>query len=136
MPPLPDVDVRVTDGALGLVATDADSTTAKVGVATGGTPNTVYAFNDKETLLATLLGGPVVEAAADTLDDSGGTVLVTTTLASIPGTLGPVTHKGTGVPTVTPSGAPKDAYQIIVQIIQLGPLGTSSFKVSLDGGFT
>ena len=131
---LPDVEMRVADGALGLVDNDAQTTTAKLGVATGGTPNTIYAFSDKETLLATLIGGPVVEAAADTLNESGGTVLVGTIGATVPGTLGPVTHKGSGVGILTPSGAPNDAYSVVVTIQQPGMVGSASFKLSLDAG--
>jgi len=134
MPPIPDVDVRVTDGALGFVPTDAQTTTAKIGVATGGVPNTVYAFTEKETLRATLLGGPVVEAAADTLDDSGGTVLIVPVNPSVPGSAGPVSHKGTGLATMSVTGAPKDATQVIVEILQPGVLSKASFRVSIDAG--
>jgi len=81
---IPDVDVRLEDGALGLIDTSSQSTTAKVGVASGGVPGRVYAFNDRETLQATLLGGPVTEAAADTLAEEGGTVLVVPTGSSDP----------------------------------------------------
>ncbi|MGZ6095075.1 MAG: DUF2586 family protein, partial [Polyangiales bacterium] len=135
---IPDVDVQVTDGALGLTDTSAQTTTAKVGVASGGEPGRVYAFNDKETLAATLIGGPVVEATADTLNDAGGTVIVVPVAPPIPGTTGAITRTGslTGptTPPLTVTGVPKDGFDVVVEIIQGGPRGTASFTVSTDGG--
>jgi len=137
---IPDVDVRVTDGALGLIDTSAQTTTAKVGVATAGEPNRVYAFNDKETLAATLVGGPLVEAAADSLNEAGGTVLVVPVTPSIGGTVGPVTRTGSPAgpttPAITVTGVPKDGIEIVIDIVQGGPRGTASFIVAVDGGDT
>ncbi|MBI2392818.1 MAG: hypothetical protein HYV09_24750 [Deltaproteobacteria bacterium] len=140
MPSIPDVDVRVTDGALGLIDTSAQTTTAKVGVATAGEPNRVYAFTEKETLAATLAGGPVVEAAADSLNDAGGTVLVVPVSPSIAGTVGAVTRTGSApsptTPAITAAGTPKDGFDVVVDIVQGGARGVASFRVSIDGGDT
>lgn len=137
---IPDVDVRVTDGALGLVDTSAQTTTAKVGVASAGEPNRVYAFTDKETLAATLIGGPLVEAAADSLNDGGGTVLVVPVSPSILGTVGPVTRTGSPAGPTTPPltvvGVPKDGIEVVIDIVQPGPRGTASFRIAIDGGDT
>jgi hypothetical protein len=137
---IPDVDVNVTDGALGLVDSSAQTTTAKVGVASGGELNRVYAFTDKETLAATLVGGPVVEAAADSLNDAGGTVIVVPVAPSVAGSIGPVTRTGSPAgptkPSVAVTGVPKDGFEIVIIIVQGGPRGTASFKVALDGGDT
>ncbi|MBI2388640.1 MAG: hypothetical protein HYV09_03400 [Deltaproteobacteria bacterium] len=137
---IPDVDVRVTDGALGLIDTSAQTTTAKVGVATAGEPNRVYAFTEKETLQATLVGGPVVEAAADSLNDAGGTVLVVPVAPSIASTIGTVTRTGSTAgpttPALTVSGTPKDGFEVVLDIVQGGPRGTASFRVATDGGDT
>jgi hypothetical protein len=135
---IPDVDVQVTDGALGITDTSSQTTTAKVGVATAGEPNRVYAFNDKETLQATLVGGPLTEAAADSLNDAGGTVLVVPVLPSIDGTIGPITRTGSAAgpttPAISATGKPKDGFEVVIEIVQGGPRGTASFKLSLDGG--
>ncbi len=135
---IPDVDVRLEDGALGLIDTSSSKTTAKVGVASGGVPGRVYAFNDRETLQATLLGGPVTEAAADTLAEDGGTVLVVPTAASVASTIGAVVRTGSAAgpttPTLSVTGPAKDAFEVIVDIVQSGALGMGSFSVSVDGG--
>lgn len=82
--------------------------------------------------------GPGVNAAAHKLAIGGGAVfLVKPTVSSTPGVAGAVTHTGTGVSTDTVSGAPYDAFRVIIQIITgaaTPSAGGATFKYSLDGG--
>lgn len=137
MAAIPDATLSVTDGALGLTE-PTDSVSAVVGTCSAGTANTVYAFTDPLSVSQTLGTGPAVEAAAHKLAVGGGLVyVVPTTVSSTPGVAGSVTHSGTGLSVMTVSGAPYDAYQVIVKIVvgATNPAaGLATFVYTLDGG--
>jgi hypothetical protein len=137
MAAIPDVTISISDGALGLVE-PADASSAIIGSCSGGVANTLYAFTDPATLVSELVSGPAVEAAAHALAVGGGTVFVLKVdNTSTPGVAGSVTHVGTGLSVLTVTGAPYDAYQVRITILQGGTnpaAGTATFKFSLDGG--
>ena len=49
---------------------------------------------------------------------------------------GEVTHSGTGEGTVSVSGTPNNAYDIILKITEDGPLNTAAFCCSVNGGYS
>lgn len=136
---LPEANLTINDGGLGLVPTSDFGVVALIGTCSGGVPNTVYSFSDIGTLRAELGTGPMVEAAAHILSIAGGPVRCVK--ASGPnGTVGAVTHTGVGgsVCSVVYS-LPLDSYQVKVLIVQGGAnpaSGTVTLKWSLDGGRT
>lgn len=138
IPNSPGVSVTVRDGALASTAGLGTDRCAIVGVCTAGTPNTVYEFNDLQTLVSTLgtavSGGPAVEAAALVLAVSGKPVVVVPTTTSTAGTVGTVTVSGTGPSSlVSFTGTPKDAYAIRIKITLAGVRGTARFRIAFDG---
>jgi hypothetical protein len=137
MAAIPDASVTIRDGALGVV-TPSDATSAALGTCSSGTINTLYAFTDPTDVSATLGSGPLVEYACHVLSIGGGVVYcIRVDNTSTPGTNGSVTHVGTGLSVLTPSGAPSDAYQVRVTIITGGTnpaSGLVTFKYSVDGG--
>lgn len=136
---LPDVSVTVQDGALGIVSASTSNIAVKVGVCSIGTVGQLYSFTDKKTLVATLGTGPLVEAAALSLDTAGGPVYCVPVTASVAGTLGAVTHVGTGSSVVTLSGTTLDEYSLVLTMIAGGAnpaANAASFQYSLDGGNT
>lgn len=138
IPNLPGVSVTVRDGALASTAGLGTDRCAVVGVCTAGTANTVYEFNDLQTLVSTLgtsvSGGPAVEAAALILAVSGKPVVVVPTTNSTAGTVGSVTVTGTGPSSlVSFTGTPLDAYHIRIKITLAGVRGTARFRIAFDG---
>jgi Protein of unknown function (DUF2586) len=133
--PIPSVSVAVQDGALGLLPADAGNSMISLGVCSGGTNDTVYAFGTKEAVISTLGVGPLVEELCHRLDIAGGTVLACKVTGSVAGSNSSVTNSGGG-PNMTLSGAPNDDYVGIVKMILGGAVGTATFQVSLDGGDT
>jgi hypothetical protein len=61
MPPIPDLTESVSDGALGFTGEPVSQIWGAVGVCSGGSTGTVYAFRDPSTVVATLGQGPLVE---------------------------------------------------------------------------
>lgn len=136
---IPNVDIAVTDGALGIALPNVNGIACLVGVSSSGTANTVYQFGDATALKAALGNGPLVEAAALLLAVAGGPVICVPTAFSA-GTLSAVVHVGTGLSVVTTTGsAPVDTFSVLVEIMQGGTnpaAGTATFRYSMDAGFT
>jgi hypothetical protein len=136
---LPDVSVTIQDGQLGILASSTSNIAVKLGVSSLGTANTLYSFADKTKLSATLGTGPMVEAAALSLDTAGGPIYCMPVNSSVAGTWGAVTHVGTSTTTLTLTGAPLDGYSLLVTIVTGNALvssGLVTFTYSLDGGNT
>lgn len=135
---IPDATLTVKDNALGIVPPNTNSTQAFLGVCSSGTVNTVYQFNDIQTMKDTLGTGPLVEAAAHTLSIAGGPVVCIPTTGSVSATVGSVTagasNTGLSVLTTTSTSA-LDSYLVSVKIITGGTnpaAGVATFRVSID----
>lgn len=131
-----EVLLTVQDGNLGLSSGTSDSLHIKLGVATGGTPNVLAQYGDKRALATALLSGPAAEAAAFSLSTGNSVVGVMPTAVSSAGAAGATSHTGPGLATVTASGSPLDAYQVVFRVLKPGVVGTATFQLSLDGGRT
>ena len=132
--PLPDVTVSITDGALGLSGTNTDNLHAKLGLSSGGTPNTVYSYGDIAAAKAQLLAGPLLEDVGYHLATSGPLLAVPVTPSNV-GTVGVITRVGTSPsPGLGTTGTPRDAYDVIASVVAGGAVATASFKISFDGG--
>ena len=70
---IPDVKIRIADGGTGATSGSSENVHAKIGVCSLGVPNTVYAFNDKDTMRSTLGVGPLVQDGASPLLASSAT---------------------------------------------------------------
>lgn len=134
---IPDVKQTINDGALGIVPGETDQLALIVGVCSAGTANVIQSFNDKAALVAALGSGPLVDAAAISLDTAGGPVLVARIASTTAGAESAVTHGGTGTAVATVGGAALDAYDVTVTITRAGAnlaALTAAFKYTLDGG--
>lgn len=135
MASLPGVTIVFSDNASGLGSGSADGIQLKVGVCSAGTVNTVQSFTQPSAVRAALGVGPLVESAAHHLGTGASSVVLCLRLtASVAGTLGAVTAAGATPPTLTPTGAPNDAYQFKVIITLAGALNAGKFRLSRDGG--
>jgi hypothetical protein len=125
---------NVLDGNLQTLGSVAVGSRFITGVCSSGTVNAVRSFADPDEVLSPLgLGsGPGARAVHTQLVLGGGIVY----FARAAGTAGSVVADvGNPVaPVVATTGSPLDAYDIQVKITKAGAVGTSTFKVSLDGG--
>jgi len=132
---IPDVKVTQVDGGLRLQAASPENSIALTGVSTGGVVNQVYTFATLDDVKATLISGPLAEAVGFVIELTGGPVYAAPAAQTVAATIGTITQSGTG-PAVTPSGTPRDGYQLQFQIAQPGVGGTATFKISYDGGIS
>lgn len=139
-----DVFETITDGGLGILPGSTDGFSVLCGVCSLGTANQLYSFTDPTTLKATLGEGPLVEAAAYHLGQSGKAVICVPIGADVDATLSSVTKQGTS-PSMTVAGsgtvvggaaAPLDSFECYVWITGGGARGVATFKYSLDAGQT
>lgn len=132
---LPGVYPEIQDGGLGLVAPSGESQRVVVGVSSQGPLNQVLGFSDLSQVPQILGSGPLARAVADQLAYGGGQVYAVRAQGDIAGSITPDSGNPSS-PAVTLSGSPLDAYEIVVQIIRGGAVGTATFTYSLDGGDT
>lgn len=133
---LPNVNVTVRDGALGILPPNAAAIPAILGVCSSGTVDAVESFSNIQALKDAMGVGPLVEAAAFVLAQSGGPVRVVRINGSTAGAAGAVTQSGSGPVVSTTSSAPYDDYEVVVEIQTGGAVATATFKYSLDDGET
>lgn len=122
---------NILDGQLGQVPASIANAVLHLGICANGTPNTMYPLGDTALASATLGGGTLTENAADTINVAGA-CLAMPIKPSVTGSIGAVTHTGTGAGTVTPSLAP--AVVILAKIMTGGTLGTMTVSFSVGGG--
>jgi len=135
---VPNVRINEIDGALGIVPANLVTLHAFMGGALGGPLNTPAAFARVSDLVATFVGGPVVEAVALYIVQTGNPAIVVRVPTTTTPVLGTVTHTGTGaaVVTVDPTSTPDDDYEVVLKIVLGGAVGTAgpTYQTSLDGG--
>lgn len=130
--PIPAVNMTIEDGALGTLPPNVAGASVKLGVCSSGTANTLTGFSDTTAMRRALGQGPLVEAIAQILDVAGGPVYAMPLTPTVVGTVGSVTHGGTGTGTVTPSRAPDRVVK--AKITTAGALATMYASFSVDGG--
>lgn len=129
---IPEVTVTVQDHGLGSVPPSIAKASSKLGVCSRGAPNVVSGHSDITAMRTALGSGPLVEAIAQSLAVAGGPVYACPIDPTVAGTVGSVTHTGTGAGTVVPSKAPDRV--IIAKITTGGAIATMAFAISVDGG--
>jgi hypothetical protein len=132
---LPGITVTTEANGLGITR-GAARAYAAIGTASMGPLGEVVGINDPTVLTATFgASGPLVEDVAFTLATAGGPVYCVRIAASNVGSVGTVVHEGTGPGTgVATTGTPLDTLDVVVKITKGGAVGTSTFRLSLDGG--
>jgi hypothetical protein len=133
---LPGVQINVQDGNLGVLPALGEGVHVKIGVAQRGPTNEVLAITSTKQAKETFGGGPLPEAIAVAIAQGAGLVYAVRANASVAGTVSSVTKAGSGTGTLTVTGNPLDAYEVVVRITRAGGLGAAAFVYSLDGGDT
>ena len=135
----PSISFQILSSGLGNVPPSPAGTVAVFGCCSGGTANTVQdAYRRSDNLVTDYGYGPGTDLAAQCIQSGIPTIFVKVP-TSTPGTVGAVTHTGTGTSVMTVSGTPYDQYSVVVTIATSGTAGSDpepSFTISLDGGQT
>ncbi|MGW8285754.1 MAG: DUF2586 family protein [Candidatus Deferrimicrobiaceae bacterium] len=133
----PAVNLTVLQNGLGIVQA-ASTTPLLMGCSSAGTVNTVYDINSLSSVVSTLGQGPLAEVAALVLGLVGGPVKCMRLTGTTAGAAGSVTATlvGTATGTITVANAPNDAYEVTIEIITTGTLGTGEFRYRLDRAST
>jgi hypothetical protein len=133
--PLPGITQTIRDGALGLLALGSEYH-VKIGISTGGAEGLPQAYADPQLVKDEYKRGPLVEAAVHAIELTGKPVILVRAVQTTAGSVGTISQSGAG-PLITATGAaPNDAYELIVEILVGGAVGTAQFRVSVDGGDT
>ena len=134
MSQLPEVTITVLDGGLGVIPNTAGNVEVTVGVSSGATPGTLYAFGDLQTLEQTIGYGPGAEATALklALGGAGNPQLYISPTPNYDGCATAVTHTGTGFGVLTTGFGP--AQQITIRVQTVGTLGTMKFTWQVGTG--
>src|SRR6185312_13233221 len=125
------INFNILDGQLGQVPASIANAIVQMGVCANGVVDEVYALSNPQTASATLGPGPLTENVADTCNVAGACFAVPIN-PSVAGSMGAVTHEGTGTATVSPTLAP--AVKIKAKITTGGALGTMAVAFSVAGG--
>lgn len=136
-----DVTVNLVDGGLGNLPQGADGIHLKVGIAEGGDANTLYEIGSYLEAKAILISGPLLEAIQTyylEFSKEKGQVAPKMYIVrpenDVVGSIGEITHVGTGGATSATSGAPTATRTFIVEILKDGAPGTATYRKSSDGG--
>jgi uncharacterized protein DUF2586 len=143
---LPGSVINILDGGLG-VTTPASSRPHVMGVFESGVLNTPTLISNQRQLKDNFgIHGPGNDVVGYILDIAGGPVVVTRVSPSVAATYGAANVPSSLTPVVGATGnsitftvatsAPKNSFQIVINIITGGLLAVTTFQYSLDGGFT
>lgn len=122
------VNITVQDGNLGIPSAGTQAC-VRVGVCTSGTPGTLYSISSTSSVVSTLGVGPGAARVGFALSASGGPVLFLPVEPDVAGSVGSVTHAGTGTGTLAVSTAP--CRQITLVYTATGAPGVGKYKVAL-----
>lgn len=131
-----EINVEVEDGNLGRNVSNATHAQVKIGVssATSSTPVLITNTMKPDDIKAKLGYTPLADACIDATENGLKTIYAIPMAADVNGTVGQVTHTGTGTGRFSVTGNPNNAYDIVVEITGTGDTNEGTFRYSIDGG--
>lgn len=128
-----DVQITIVDGAIGAVSVPPSSVQGVIGCSSKGTPGVLVSTRSIDTLTSTFGYGPLVEAAALVIQ-AGGTALAVKASTTTSGVAGSVTNGAgnTSTSTVGVTGNPFDDYEVRIDVIQGGTIGTGPVRLAFS----
>lgn len=134
-----EVNVGVEDGNLGRSnSTGGTGTQFKIGVSgvKSSTPILITGTMNAKKIKERLGTTPLADACIDAVENGATSIYCIPVEAGTAGTVGEVEKTASGTGTLTVSGSPINAYDIIIKIVDTGDCNEGSYSVSLDGGNT
>ena len=131
---LPDVDVEIQDGGLGLTSETPSGTHVKIGGCTGAQVGSYHFITKPDDVAEKLGSGPLAKACLDSMQMGSKTIIAVVAAASMAGTVGNITHSGTGSATYVTSGTPNNEYDVVIEVLSDGTLNEAQYRLSIDGG--
>lgn len=136
----PKVLLSVLDNQLGIRGPSGGKPMAIIAPASAGTLNLPSSFSRTGDVVTAFGSGPLVELAAYAIEHYGNPVVCVRCDASVAAAYGAITDNvaGTSVPTADVLTAADDEYEVYLEFIVGGTVGTGgiTYKWSLDGGRT
>lgn len=131
-----EVNIEVQDGNLGRNTSTGSFVHVKIGASTSDSTvpvlvtNTMKPSDIKEKLGCT----PLSDACIDATENGLKKLYAIPVKADVDGKIGEVTKTGESKGTVTASGKPNNAYDVVVKITTTGKVNKGTFAYSIDGG--
>lgn len=133
---LPNTDINILDGGLGLMAASSAGLQAKVGVCSLGNLNEIVSISDPAKVAEKFGTGPLANALYDAFAAGASIIYAVRADGDVAGSIGEITSTKTGTGSMTVTGTPLDEYELVVVIVDSGAKNVATFKYSLDGGDT
>jgi hypothetical protein len=142
---LPDVNVEVKDGALGLVSSFPAGVFGMVGPAAAGTVNAPVIVTDPDAVDGVFGSSALATALKDALASGARTIVAARTAAPVAGSISEVTKTsttsirslglaGSGTGTVVLSGTPTAIDLLDIEIVDPGAVGVATFRWRVGTG--
>lgn len=131
-----EINVKVEDGNLGRGSGGVSRAQVKIGVSGVKTSvpllisNTMTPDEIKEKLGLS----PLADACIDATENGLKTIYAIPVAADVDGSVSEVIHTGAGGGMVSCTGAPNNAYDVVVQVVVAGGVNEGTFRYSIDGG--
>ncbi|EPR07765.1 DUF2586 domain-containing protein [Ruminiclostridium papyrosolvens] len=135
---LRDVTTNITDGLLGLNSNKGDGVHLKIGVSPviSDTP-IVITGNMTATKIKELLGlSPLADKVMDSIENGSSRIYCIPVSASTAGSRSTVEKIATGSGSLSVSGNPYNAFNVIIKITGQGRRNSALFIYSIDGGYS
>lgn len=133
-----DVNVAVLDGNAETGFDTGTGTQVKIGISNveSITPVLITGSMGADKIKAALGETPLADACMDAVEWGAQKIYAVPVKASTPGTVGTITHTGTGMGSVAIEGQPNNSYHIIIKIVEPGNTNQGTWQYSIDGGTT
>lgn len=132
-----DVNAQVKDGMLGRSdSASGRGVHVKVGVSsvTSEAPITIKGTMSPEEIKGLLGDCPLADACITSAEWGATDMRVVPVASTTDGTVGTITHTGTGAGTFAITGKPNNNFNIVVEVVTAGENNEAEFKYSLNGG--
>lgn len=126
-------NITVQDGNLGLVSTAGSENVLKFDVCTKGVPGQFYTFSSLSNVSQNLGLGSGADNVGQHLVTAGGPVSFVPLEPSQPGSIGSVTHVGSGAGAIAVSSAPQAQIRLTIKTAGVNGAAKFLYQVGTDG---
>lgn len=133
-----DVNVKVEDGNLGRSSRAGTGTHIKIGISNveSKAPILISGTMNAKKIREKVGNTPLADACIDAVEWGASSIYCIPVKAGTAGTVGEIKEEKKGYGSFAVKGAPNNAYDIVVEVMDAGECNEGSFRYSLDGGNT